>query len=228
VRLPGLDRGNSIYDIRHRLVANYVWDLPILRGSNSLTAKVLGGWQWNGIISYQTGAHWEPFTSSGRHFTATISGVNSDCRSAATFVSAGCINDGGDYNLDGVANDRPDSTVKNINATHDMWANGWGSALVDSIFSIPCGGTGPCQGNLGRNTFVGPNFFNVDMSLFKNFRITERVNFQFRVESFNLLNRTNFTLPGNNSHNHFDIGGFGTAGGDFNPRQIQFGAKISF
>jgi hypothetical protein len=230
VEAPQLDRGNSIYDIRHRLVANFVWDLPILRGSNSFAGKILGGWQWNGIFAYQTGAHWEPFTSAGRSFKATISGVNSDCRSAATFVSAGCVNVGGDYNLDGIGNDRPSAQANNVNATHDMWANGWGSNFTTkgTFFSIPCGGAAPCVGTLGRNTFVGPNFFNVDMSLFKNFNITERVVFQFRAESFNLLNRTNFTLPGNAGHNRINDPLFGTAGGDFNPRQIQFGAKLSF
>lgn len=83
-------------------------------------------------------------------------------------------------------------------------------------------------GNLGRNTFVGPNFFDMDMSLFKNFKVTERVAFQFRVESFNLLNRANFELPGNAGHNKITDPLFGLAGGVFPPRQIQFGAKISF
>ena len=211
-------------------MVNYVWDLPILRNSNTLMGKALGGWQLNGIWSYQTGAHWEPYSAAGRHFTASISGDNADCKSAATFVSAGCRNDGGDYNLDSIANDRPDALASNVNATHDMWAKGWGSNYqgTGGFFTVPCGGIGPCIGNLGRNTFVGPNYFNVDMSLFKNFKITERVNFQFRAESFNLFNRTNFTLPGNASHNRISSSKFGTAGGDFNPRQIQFGAKINF
>ena len=87
-----------------------------------------------------------------------------------------------------------------------------------------------CVGNLGRNTFVGPKYFDMDMSLFKNFKITERVNFQFRVETFNLLNHTNFALPGANGagHNRITDPAFGTAGTVFNPRQMQFGAKISF
>jgi hypothetical protein len=230
VQAPSLDRGNSIFDIRHRLVANFVWELPILRGSNSFAGRVLGGWQLNGIWSYQTGAHWEPYSAAGRSFKATISGVNSDCRHAATFVSAGCVNVGGDYNLDGIANDRPDAQASNFNATHDMWAKGWGANFqgTGGFFSQPCGGVGPCVGNLGRNTFVGPNYFNMDMSLFKTFKITEKINFQFRAESFNLLNRTNFTLPGNASHNRISSSLFGLAGGDFNPRQIQFGAKLSF
>jgi hypothetical protein len=144
------------------------------------------------------------------------------------------VNVGGDYNLDGQKNDRPNAQAQSVSTTHDMWANGWGANYVGlgNFFTSPCGGTGPCIGNLGRNTFVGPNFFDMDMSLFKNFKITERVNFQFRAESFNLLNRTNFTLPGNAGHNSIQDSLFGLAGGasgnGFGPRELQFGAKLSF
>jgi len=232
--LPRLDRGNSIFDIRQRLAANFVWNLPIMRNSNSALGKIVGGWQLNGIWSTQTGAHWEPFDSAGRSFSASISGSNSDCKSAATFVSAGCVNVGGDYNLDGQKNDRPNAQAVNVNASHNMWSTGWGSNYVKlgGFFTSPCGGVGPCIGNLGRNTFIGPDFFDMDMSLFKNFKITERVNFQFRAESFNLLNRTNFTLPGNAGHNNIRDSLFGLAGGSsgngFGPRNLQFGAKLSF
>ena len=84
---------------------------------------------------------------------------------------------------------------------------------------------------------VGPNFFNADMSVIKNFRITERVNMQFRAESFNTFNRTNFQLPGgiNNRMNAqglanlvSGIGVFGQSAGTFNPRQLQFGLKITY
>ena len=69
--------------------------------------------------------------------------------------------------------------------------------------------------------------------MIKNFHITERFNVQFRAESFNLLNRTNFELPGasgavNNRVVGFSGAGFGQAGGAFDPRQLQFGLKVSF
>jgi hypothetical protein len=240
VEAPGLDRGNSIFDIRHRIVGNFVWSLPLLRNSNTFAGKIGGGWQLNGIVSFQTGAHWEPFTSSGVNFKIPdpanpgkfITDTAHLCRSAATFVSAQCTNVGGDYNWDGVGNDRPSAIASNVNATHDMWANGWGPNYVvgHGFFSAPCSGTQPCIGNLGRNTFVGPSYFDFSPSLIKNFKITERVSFQFRAESFNVLNHTNFALPGSNNaaHNKITDSAFGTAGTVFNPRQLQFGAKISF
>src|SRR6185295_12811069 len=103
VTLPQLDRGNSIFDIRQRLVANYVWELPFFQSQKGFIGHVLGGWQYNGIFSWQTGAHWEPWDSRSR----SLSG---DC-SQGGIDSGACVNTGGDYNLDGIANDRPNSTV---------------------------------------------------------------------------------------------------------------------
>jgi hypothetical protein len=121
-----------------------------------------------------------------------------------------------------------------------MWANGWGDPFTLSgngtaanpgttFFTRPCPG---CAGSEGRNSFVGPNFWGADMSLFKNIKFTERVSLQFRAESFNLFNRANFQLPGANGQTNNRVVGasqaFGQAGGTFNPRQLQFGLKLSF
>jgi hypothetical protein len=118
-------------------------------------------------------------------------------------------------------------------ATHDMWANGWGAkwAPGGGIFSEPCLG---CAGNLGRNTFVGPGLFSADMSLFKNFKLGERVGLQFRAEGFNVFNRANFVLANagqagtETTHNQFPVSNFGQAGGTLNARNLQFGLKVSF
>jgi hypothetical protein len=83
---------------------------------------------------------------------------------------------------------------------------------------------------LGRNTFEGPGIFQVDSSIFKNTRITERFNAQFRFEMFNMLNRANFQLPnsatGGNRANRITSSIFGKSNGTHGPRRIQFGFKI--
>lgn len=50
-------------------------------------------------------------------------------------------------------------------------------------------------GNLGRNTLIGPSFKDVDLSLMKNFRLSEKARLQFRAEAFNVLNHPNFQVP---------------------------------
>jgi len=190
--------------------------------------NVLGGWQLNGIWSFQTGAHWSAF-----------------CRSAARGVALDANgqveNRGCDFNLDGGRNDRPNVNGAIPDATHDMWANGWGAPFSlsgrgttlnpgNTFFTKPCAG---CIGDLGRNVFVGPNYFGADLSVFKNIRITERVGMQFRAEGFNVFNRTNFLLPGSaggttTTKNRVNDANFGQAGGTFNPRQLQFGLKLNF
>src|SRR5262249_6103944 len=117
----------------------------------------------------------------------------------------------------------------NFDPSRAQWADGWDNAPgpTPPVFTTPCLG---CVSNLGRNTFTGPNFYNVDMSLFKNFKITERFGLQFRTESFNLLNNVNFKLPGANfaGQNRINSTKFGGASGAFDARQLQFGLKLTF
>ena len=61
-----------------------------------------------------------------------------------------------------------------------------------AAFAKPANGT---FGNLGRNSFYGPGFGSVDFSVFKKTPITERISTEFRVEIFNILNRTNWANP---------------------------------
>ena len=204
--IPGLDRGNAIFDIRHTISFNYVWELPIFRNRGGFLGVALGGWQFNGTMSYHTGAHWEPFCH----------GPRSVC----------------DFNRDFEANDRPNSSIANFgNATHDMWANGWGGDFCfgasNCVFQAPAPGN---PGSLGRNTFSGPGFASWNPSLFKSFKVTERAKLEFRAESFNVLNHTNFKLPGAEGAFHDSIrdASFGQAGSTFNPRNLQFGLKVTF
>ena len=60
--------------------------------------------------------------------------------------------------------------------------------------------TGVRFGNVGRNTMRGPGVVNTDLSLFRTFKITERLNLQFRAESFNLSNTPHFANPNGNAN----------------------------
>jgi outer membrane receptor protein involved in Fe transport len=230
--VPGLDRGNSIYDIRHRLVFNYVYQLP---GQNlkGVLGWIVGGWSYNGIWSFQTGAHWEPFTSR----SLVTSQLPAECLIQADVDAGLCVNTRGDYNLDGGRNDRPSSSVSRVSGvSHDSWANGWGATTSGGVttttspnitFSPPCLA---CASNLGRNTFVGPGNWKADMTLSKTFKFTERVSLKFDANAFNIFNRTNFVLAtaGGGAHNQPRFPDFGTAAGTLGPRQMQLGLKLSF
>jgi hypothetical protein len=223
--LPGLDRGNSVFDIRHRLVLKYVWELPFFRKGSRAWRALLGGWQINGIWSFQSGAHWSPFDRrDSRGFSEATAGACAPNGQGFITDPANCLNIGGDYNLDGITNDRPNAASSNFDASHDDWANGFN--LPPSFFSSPCLG---CVGKLGRNTFVGPGYWAADVSAFKHFRLSEKVQLQFQAEAFNVFNYTNFQLPGNGAveNNLITSPRFGQAVGTFNPRQLQFGLRLS-
>jgi hypothetical protein len=236
-----LDRGNSTFDIRHRFVFNYIWELPWHKSQNGFAGHVLGGWQTSGLWSFQTGAHWTPYSALARKLACTNDSSlfpvdNPGGSGDATACLAGggsVINDpdltlGGDWNLDRVGNDRPDAPTGNtLTGDKDQYANGY--TVPSGFFTTPCLG---CNGQLGRNTFVGPNQFTTDLSIFKNTKITERVNILFRADFFNAFNRANFKLPssstGANFANQINSAIFGAAAGTFDPRQIQFSLKLSF
>jgi hypothetical protein len=107
-----------------------------------------------------------------------------------------------------------------IESNPNQWFN-------PSAFSVPALGT---YGNVGRGSFTGPGLANVDVSLFKNTRVSERTSLEFRAEFFNVLNHVNFGPPNTTV---FSSGIVSASAGTIttlatNPRQIQFGLKLIF
>jgi hypothetical protein len=80
-------------------------------------------------------------------------------------------------------------------------------------------------GNAGRNILRGPGLLSTDLSLFKNFRLTEFLRLQARGEAFNALNRTNLGNPVVNLTGG-NVGRINNLTG--NPRVIQIGLKLMF
>ncbi len=184
------DRGNSPFDIRHRLTIAWNYALPLGKGRKWLSSggpaeHILGGWQVNGIATFQTGL---PFTP-----TANSATVNTGTGSRPDRTGDGTLSE----------------------QTVDRWFD-------TSAFRTPAQFT---YGNSGRNILYGPGRVNFDLSLFKQFPITERVNLQFRTEFFNIFNTPQFDLP----NAAIGAGNAGTITGIVGtPRQIQFGLKVVF
>ncbi len=205
-----LERGPSTFDVTHAMSFSLFQDLradraPVLR---RLGRKAMGGWQMLAIGSASTGL---PFT--------VYSGIQQ------TGAGAGGA-------------DRPDQIGTPVLSTsrpvrEDYFGLGDNNT---SYFRIPvnvAGGSGPNEGRfgtLGRNTFRGPMFRNLDVAFIKDTPLAmrnggERAALQFRGEFFNVFNLVNFGLPSNTL-----LGaGFGriskTAGSS---RQIQFSLKVIF
>jgi len=204
--LRGYFRAPSGYDIRHRFVVSYVYELPFGKGRALLkdlpTAadKLVGGWEVSGITQYQ----------SGFPFTVLMSG---------------------DQNGDGLGGDRPDLIGKpKINPGNpncyivDPRNPACGAGAVSAFAAVPAGELR--FGSAGRNILTGPGFRSWDISLSKNNRFGERFNLVFRAEFFNAFNHVNFNQPSRNFNVTAPL--FGTINSAGRPREIQFGLKLEF
>jgi hypothetical protein len=201
-------KGNSGYDRRQIFGGNYIYSLPLFNKSQGLAHSLLGGWQLAGTFVRETG---EPVAGS-------FSGVNDPIGL-----------DGGYTNYPNVINKI--TYHHKVNDWFDTYANGGVGSLAADPQAPPTAGYagGP---NLGfgdgrKDTFVGPGKTDFTTSLYKNFAITESSHFEFRAESYNTFNHTEFTSI-NTGWSNSKGGQYGTATGDAGPRVLQLGAKIVF
>ena len=100
-----------------------------------------------------------------------------------------------------------------------------------AAFSAPACVTGPdCYGNLGFDALRGPGRNNWDLSLFKNFALTERFRMEFRLDTFNAWNHTQFKGDANNGGigTNVGAGNFGQVTQAFDGRQLQLGLKLIY
>jgi len=125
---------------------------------------------------------------------------------------------GGDYNADGDNYDFPNVASYSQGTSRQAYLNGIFSA---GQFTAPTTGT---EGNESPYRFRQPGYANTDISLAKNTKIVERVNFQLRFDFFNAFNRPNL----NSVDANLPDGSFGKATNQYNPRWIQLGANINF
>jgi len=165
----------SDFDVRHIFIANYLYELPFLRGQSNLAAKLLGGWQISGITQFQTG------TPSSAAVGNDYVGVGMD----------GSMSGAGQF---WVMNGTP-TVVHQMayNSANDP--NYWFSTKNSDglpIFTQPTKGTFNHQEGI-RNIVHNPGFENWNIGLFKRFPIKERTGFQFRAEAFNAFNHPNWS-----------------------------------
>ena len=98
-------------------------------------------------------------------------------------------------NINGTPNNRPDL----VSGHPTLGRNGNTWVVNGATFAAPpvnAAGNYTRPGTFGRNGLIGPGYHTWDMSMFKNFNITERFGGQFRIEGFNILNTPQFQNPG--------------------------------
>src|SRR5438477_3980582 len=102
---------------------------------------------------------------------------------------------GGAPEITGFSANRPNLLAGQDPNAGPQSANAWLKA--NAFQRITQDPNSPVQqfGSAGRNIAEGPGYANWDFSAFKNFRVSEGKEFQFRAELFNFLNHTNYTLP---------------------------------
>jgi hypothetical protein len=218
-RNPGAERGNSDFDVRHRFVFNSIYELPFGHGkkffgeAGGFTNQVVGGWQLANILSLSTG-NWYTVLDSNGDF------ANADGGAGGVSQRPDVV---GDPTKAGPVAGNPGCVAPSRIRTSTAWFNT--CAFVD-----PAQGS---FGNVGRNTIESPGYKTWDLSIFKNFRTTEKTNLEFRAEFFNVLNHTNFLFAnsGPQSGNNATVLGapqFGALTAARAPRQIQFALKFSY
>jgi hypothetical protein len=166
--------------------------------------RVLGGWELAGIA----------ITDTGTPVTVTNG-------AAFRLDSTKTINLGGDYNADGSGGDRPNAPLTVVPVSGFSRQQYLTGILPASAFVAPAPGT---DGNLGRDVFRGPRFFQLDMAMDKNFRIGERINATLRGDCLNMPNHVNLQNPSLdlNSVN------FGKSTSQYTARLFQVSLRVRF
>jgi hypothetical protein len=192
-----LDKSISQIDTPHRLVFNYQWELPFGKGKPLLNSSgVMNQIAGGWIINGVTTIQsGEPMSVTQR--TNTLNNFGGTQRPDRTGL--------------------PAQTEGSIKKRIDGWINP--GAFTDAPEYA--------YGNMGRfvSDLRGPHYHNWDISILKNFALSERFRLQFRSELFNAFNHTNFDVPGNRT---FGEAGFGVITSAQPARIIQFGLKLYY
>ena len=210
------DYGVAENDIQNRFALSVNYEFQYGKTWHGIEKQALAGWQVNSIVVWQSGHPFSILNGGG-----SSGFVNDITKNAVTGVQQSYGNRAIPINSNG--NDRPNQVapVQYVKKLTE-WFN------PDSFVAQPLG----TIGNTVRNNVFGPRFRHIDLSLFKDFPLTERVNLQFRAEAFDLTNTPNYYISNGNSGNQ-ELGNaaYDTVTGvdpNYNPRQLQFALKVQF
>jgi outer membrane receptor protein involved in Fe transport len=170
--LRSLNYSNADYDVRHSLSANYVYTLPSSRSQNGVLKSVLNGWIAAGTFFFHTGYPYSVIDSLVRsaHRVGNATGI-----ATQTFLA----------DWQGVAPGYPNCSAPNVPC---LSLSDFATSTNQNNF-----------GNIPRNSFRGPRYFDTDLNINKTFALRERYRLIVGAFFFNVLNHRNFDSPVNNT-----------------------------
>jgi outer membrane receptor protein involved in Fe transport len=207
-----VQHGRQDFNRDNVLILTSIYELPFGRGKHFLgnlsrgADMLLGGWQWNTTVTM----------GSGLPYNISYSECNSDRDTGPCRPSLSGSFHEGSGSFDPVAREVVYFTPVAPLATNGAQSGPFVRPQVATF------------GNVHRNQFTGPGEFMSDMSIFKNFTITESVKAQFQAEFFNVFNHPVYNLPGNTCIDCSGAGIINSLQGDSQMRQLQLGFRVTF
>ena len=165
-------------DARHLISGSYVYRLPF-KSEQRLVNAAIGGWTISGTMFYRTGF---PFSIIDGGATAGLVGNNLGGTSS--------------FGATILAQPLPTFTQRNF-------SNGRACVLAPCFSSADFATSTDFMGGVGRNAFRGPGFLGGDLSVKKNFAVTERMTFQLGLSAYNWFNHANYGSPYPNTNAPF-------------------------
>ncbi len=223
------DYGRAAIDRGQVLNIDGVIEEPWFREQKDLTGRILGGWELSGIYAVDSGLPLTVTASSAYSPSYNLPGGVASVYNSRTTTgyetdnagigALGNTDAGIRPNMIGNPNTGNGVPIHN-KGYHQLW-------FYTGAFAapIPSGSNSNVPGTEKRGTVQGPGFQRLDMGIYRNFRIWERVNFQFRMEALNAPNHTNVqtvtTAIGSSAY-------FGEVTGYRDARIMQFAGKFTF
>jgi hypothetical protein len=191
------------------------YDLPFGKGkqfgagANRAADMIIGGWQLSTSLNLSGGL---PFTLNYNEASTNIPG---SAPSYPSYTGQGRMK----HNLTGF---KPGSSGTGTRTYYQKQTTNLLTDPGTGVFKNPGLDT---IGNVGRNTYFGPGYFNDDMGLTKTFTIHENIVTKFRMDAFNAFNHINPGNPGGNIESDGTISGLSPSG---TPRQLEFSLRVQF
>ena len=226
----------STWDVPNRVSLGWSYDIPGITREGGFVRRLTTGFNMGATTVLQSGTPFFVYNPNPLALVDTA-GVTVNAANYQSELAAGHIGfapNSGNYSADGDNNpsgvgDVPD--VVSYHQKHDRKSYQYTGVVDAGIithaqFAQPAFKAGGTEGNEKLGQFRNPGYADTDLSVKKVTNITERLNFELRLDMFNLFNRVN--LNGVNNNFGDASAGFGTTSSNMPPRNMQVGARITF